>query len=145
MAKKSIKGLRDVPTPKIIRNYDIFSIEQRVHNLEQNAGGGGTDTAWDYSTTETDTKQKWVDGKEIYCIVKNGLHFSIGDWEDTGIDATNIAQIVDARTLVDIVGIADSPSLCHCMYSIQDNKVKVAKGDQFTGYVNTIILYYTKD
>lgn len=38
MAKKNKRN--DV-TPKIIRNYDIFSIEKRVHDLEENGGGGG--------------------------------------------------------------------------------------------------------
>lgn len=38
MAKKNKRN--DV-TPKILRNYDIFSIEKRVHDLEENGGGGG--------------------------------------------------------------------------------------------------------
>ena len=71
MAKsKNKKTLRDDPTPFIARSYDPYSMEKRIYNLEQ--GGVGptpTPTSWDYSTTETDTNQKWIDGKEIYCKV----------------------------------------------------------------------------
>ena len=38
MAKK--KNLHNDVTPKIIRNYDLYSIEKRVHDLESNGGGG---------------------------------------------------------------------------------------------------------
>ena len=69
MAKsKNKKTLRDDPTPFISRSYDPFSMEKRIYNLEQ-GGVGPTPSSWDYSTTETDTNQKWIDGSEIYSIV----------------------------------------------------------------------------
>ena len=67
MAKK--RNLRNDVTPKILRNYDPYSMEKRIYDLEQGGGVGPTPTSWDYSTTETDTNQKWIDGSEIYCKV----------------------------------------------------------------------------
>lgn len=42
MAKKKI--LRNDVTPKILRNYDLYSIEKRIYNLEQGGGAGPTPT-----------------------------------------------------------------------------------------------------
>ena len=70
MATKKTKNAKNVPPATIPRNYDIYSIEKRVHDLET---GGSTPTptpsSWDYSTTETNTNQKWIDGTDIYCRV----------------------------------------------------------------------------
>lgn len=34
------------------------------------APGGGGGSSWDYSTSEVDTGQKWINGKPIYCLVE---------------------------------------------------------------------------
>lgn len=67
---KNTKNLRNETPVTIPRNYDIYSIEKRVHDLE--TGGSTptpTPTSWDYSTDEVNTNQKWIDGNDIYCKV----------------------------------------------------------------------------
>lgn len=81
-----------------MRNWDIFSLEKRIFNLEKNGGSTPTPTSWDYSTDETDTHQKWTDGKEIYCkVVQSTITGSIS------IDQTiTLGTIADVDTIVDL-------------------------------------------
>lgn len=84
------------------RSYDIFDIEERVHALEL---GGSTPTpsggSWDYSTDEVDTKQKWIDGKEIYCKViapASPIPYTKQVWTEVGT-ITGIDSIVDTKVI----------------------------------------------
>lgn len=116
------------------RSYDIFDIEERVHALEL---GGSTPSSgsWDYSTDEVDTKQKWTDGKEIYCKVISGtFNFTVGT-PVTIASKGEMESIVDFRIFSD-VGIA-SPQA----YFDSDT----VKGFHFATFNATkAILYYTK-
>ena len=56
----------------------------------------------DYSTTEQETGQKWIDGQDIYlCTFDLGSDISIGSssYTDTNIDASGIAKIINARAM----------------------------------------------
>ncbi len=95
MAKKTTKVLRDTPTPKIIRNYDLYSMEARIHNLEENGGGGGT-SGVSYSTDEHEIGT-WIDGTtKVYektVIFETGVSVSYGNWVDLGvIPATKLLE-----------------------------------------------------
>lgn len=147
MAKKSTKGLRDVPTPKIVRNYDIFSIEKRLHDLETN-GGGGTDTAWDYSESEIDTKQKWIDGKEIYCKVyvpSESTSLGSNAWTPVTIPDITIKTLIDCR-----INFTNSYDASHKGGFVSANTQRTDTGISYyqtavNGTLNFIILFYTKE
>ena len=119
----------------ISRNYDIYAIEERVHNLEIGGSptpGGGS---WDYSTDEVDTHQKWTDGKEIYCKVVNGtFNFTVGTPVNI-IERGNIESIVDFRIFSD-TGVASAQAY------FDSNIVKGFHFAQFNA--TSVILYYTK-
>lgn len=58
MAKKKI--LRNEDTPKIIRNFDPYSMEQRIYNLEQGGSGPTPSISLEnYSKTVTTTGSGW--------------------------------------------------------------------------------------
>lgn len=83
------------------RSYDIYDIEDRVHQLELGGGSTPEPTTWDYSTTETDTKQKWTDGKEIYCKVL----------QPTITGSITVDQTITLGTIADVDSIIDM----HCV------------------------------
>lgn len=120
----------------ILRNYDIFSIEERVHNLESGGAptpGGGS---WDYSTEETDTHQKWIDGKTIYCrVIEGTFNFTANTQIIILPNKGDIETIIDGRIFAN-TGIA-SPQIY-----FNDNSVA---GIHFARFDATkVILYYTK-
>jgi hypothetical protein len=121
----------------INRNYDIYSIEERVHNLEMGGSptpGGGS---WDYSTEETDTHQKWIDGKEIYCKVIEGT-FNFTTNNQVEITTTEgIEKLIDGRAFGDTI-----PSVTSCQFYFDNGKVMGHNPSQFNA--SKIILYYTK-
>lgn len=121
------------------RSYDIFDIEERVHALE--LGGGDTPTpggeSWDYSTTETDTHQKWIDGKEIYCKVIEGT-FNFTTNNQVEITTTDgIEKIIDVRAFGDTI-----PSITSFQAYFDNGKIMGHNFSQFNA--SKIILYYTK-
>lgn len=129
------------------RSYDIFDIEERVHALE--LGGGDTPTpsggSWDYSTTETDTHQKWIDGKEIYCKVITGTFIfpqNNGTVNIADISTFNISTIIGIKA----VAIVEGTFVLSCanpMCFVDSNNM--LKGINFGAFnANAIILFYTK-
>lgn len=79
------------------RNYDPYSMEERIYQLEQN-GSGPSYEPWNYSTSEVNTGQKWVDGKDVYCTVITGINMNLSNnaWLDiNGFDATPVDTIVN--------------------------------------------------
>lgn len=121
----------------ILRNYDIFSIEERVHNLEMGGSptpGGGS---WDYSTTETDTHQKWIDGKEIYCKVIEGTFNFVANTALNVGSSSGIDKIVDFRIFASSSGAVASPQV----YIDGDN----IKGVHFATFgASSVFIAYTK-
>lgn len=99
MAKtKNSKNLRNETPVTIPRSYDIFSIENRVHDLETNGGGGGS-TSWNFSTDEVATGQKWIDGKDIYCKVyvpASTQALVSNRWTNLGVSLT-IDTLIDCQ------------------------------------------------
>lgn len=69
MAKKTTKVLRDTPTPKIIRNYDPYSMEERIHNLESNGGGGSSTTMTELYSGTTDVDITLSDDYDNYDLI----------------------------------------------------------------------------
>ena len=126
----------------ILRNYDIYSIEERIHNLEMGGSptpGGGS---WDYSTDEVDTHQKWIDGKTIYCRVISGtFNFPASQ------QPLNITSVTDIDTIVDVRAVANqggtNVASCNSPIVYVDNGTLV--GVSFTIFnAKAIILFYTK-
>lgn len=143
MAKKNKRN--DI-TPKILRNYDIFSIEKRVHDLEENGGGGGGSTSWDFSTSEVATGQKWIDGKDIYCIVyKPATTQNIvnNHWTNLGITLTMDTLIDCQINFVDVTeghfGGNDGLFLTQKTATGVDYYSQTAVGS-----IDFAIIYYTK-
>ena len=87
-----------------MRNWDIFSLEKRIFELEKGGGSTPTPTSWDYSTDETDTNQKWTDGKTVYCkvfhlaspVAING-NSNVGEFSTITID--NLDTLVEAHAI----------------------------------------------
>lgn len=127
----------------MVRNYDIYSIEQRVYELEKGATptpGGGS---WDYSTDEVDTKQKWIDGKEIYCKVIEGT-FAF----PSNLNPVTVGTMSDLSTIIDVAAVStqgesSSASCTSAIMCYVDNGVlKAISFGQFNA--SAIILRYTK-
>ena len=119
------------------RSYDIYDIEERVHALE--LGGGDTPTpssdSWDYSTTEKDTHQKWVDGQEIYCkVIEGTFNFK------SATEITIVAQ-GDIELLVDFRAFGSYGNISPQSY-ITGGYVKSAHYAQFDA--TKVALFYTK-
>lgn len=97
MAKRSTKTVRDVqhniPIP---RSYDPMAMEQRIYNLEKNAGGGGSSQVnpFIYSTDEVEIGE-WLAGKKLYRKVFTlaGTTVSAGSWATIDINITGITII----------------------------------------------------
>ena len=96
----------------------------------------------DYSTTETATGQRWIDGNEIYCKVFESS-FS-DDGTSKVIGNISIANLVN---LILIVGVATQR-----VYTSHQNTVTISSGDisvvppssTFNGVPLKCIIYYTK-
>ena len=87
--------------------YDALSSAEKNNGTvyfitDASGGGGGGGTFWDYSTTETDTGQKWVDGKSIYCkVMRYNYNCSLtngsgGSTFTVDPPASNVETIVNA-------------------------------------------------
>lgn len=142
MAKKNKKN--DV-IPKIIRNYDIFSIEKRVHNLETNGGGGGS-TSWNFSTTETATGQKWIDGRDIYCIVyaPENQNIVTNSWQELGVSIPGIKDLIDFKMNFDDVSAGnDGGPNSFILGQVYNNGVRYYS-QTAVGKILSCIIYYTK-
>lgn len=129
----------------INRNYDIYAIEERVHNLEMGGAptpGGGS---WDYSTEETDTQQKWIDGKNIYSkVIEGTITFpsNLGTVNITNISDLNLSTIVDVRA----ISTQEGTSVASCanpMCFVDGNVLKGINFGQFNA--GAVILFYTKN
>lgn len=125
------------------RSYDIFDVEERVHALELGGGDTPEPTSWDYSTTETATGQKWIDGSEIYCRVFDNLNKTLSDWTDLGVDASAVNKIVDGYVIGNDTGKGQ------CIFNVDifaasSNKLWILKHGNFSVTVKTAVIFYTK-
>lgn len=95
----------------------------------------------DYSTTETDTGRKWIDGSTVYeCVFALESPIRVGtDWVSTGITDSNILKILRAD------GLMGDGLTYICLNATMDNGVlKVVKDSTGWNNVTHIILQYTK-
>lgn len=128
------------------RNYDPYSMEERIYQLEQN-GSGPSYEPWNYSTSEVNTGQKWIDGKDIYCTVITGINLTIvNDWRDiNGFDATPIDTIVNVIVEGDD-GTKGQSITGSCIVAINSNTKKfcILKVATYDLKVQKLIVFYTK-
>lgn len=77
----------DVQQDVLIGKFTVNDVTQNVY-----APSGGGSSTWDYSTTEVDTGQKWIDGKTIYCRVFNlpDLVLNDNNWNNNVLGTSNI-------------------------------------------------------
>ena len=148
MAKK--KNLHNDVTPKILRNYDIYSMEKRIYDLEQGGGGTPTPSSWDYSTTETNTNQKWIDGKEIYCNVfvfdsprlinQANIYNDLLNTDE--VTPLNIDRLIDVTSF----GMFDTgnTTIYKTFFSYERSTEKIRIYPLQTGNHTGAILFYTK-
>lgn len=146
MAKKNtlVKGVGDTPTPKIIRNYDPMSMEQRIHNLEN----GGSDTKivdlTDVSITSpsngqvltyNSTSQKWenddASGSDIHEY--STTEKKVGKWIDDSdvyekvISSLDISTTVNNWVTTDIV-MSDVTQIIDYAVLFDDNNAAYSRG-----------------
>lgn len=119
------------------RSYDIYDIEERVHALELGGGSSPSGGSWDYSTTETDTHQKWIDGKTIYCKVITGTFNFRANTEITILeDKGDIDKIIEFKAFETNCGVA-SP-----LVYLSGTKINAYFYAQMNS--NTAVIFYTK-
>lgn len=71
-------------TPEPDVQQDVLIGKFRVNDVIQNVYAPAGGSSWDYSTSEVDTGQKWIDGKTIYAKVIEINNFSASS-PDMGI------------------------------------------------------------
>ena len=134
----------------ISRNYDIYAIEERVHNLEIGGSptpGGGS---WDYSDTEpVDTHQKWIDGKSIMCKVVtfadkiiNGSSSYADLIGGEPISSLNIDKVIDMLPFGHLSSGDTTLYKTFTNYDSTNKKIRVIP--MSGGTYNGIIIYYTE-
>ena len=128
-----------------MRNWDIFSLEKRIFELEKNKGGS-IPTTWDFSTDEVDTGQKWIDGKEIYCkVYKPATTQNIVNnrWTDLGITLT-MDTLIDCQ--INFKDVTEGHNGGNVEITLTQ---KTATGIDYyiqsaVGSIDFAIIYYTK-
>jgi len=107
----------------------------------------------DYSTAETDTGLKWIDGAAVYQKV---LEFAAGPNNST----VNVAHgVTGLLTVIDVQGFMDdgthqrpinnveSTDVAQCHYAVDDTNVILLSGTpgaDYSGYAGFVVLRYTK-
>lgn len=125
MAKRNTKNLRDGQTPKILRSYDIYSLEKRIYDLEKNSGGGGgstitTDTLYAPSgTPDIPASITLADDYDKYNIIMMVGVDTYGDLHSITIDTGSLAT---GR----LIGICNNSD--YTWYSVTDKKT-LTKGN----------------
>lgn len=102
------------------------------------ASGG---SSWDYSTTEVDTGQKWIDGKTIYCRVLDlgdDISFNAG-WTLLSIPHGNIID-----TMIKASGIY-SGGYCEAIGLACNDTTYFEVECYRATYIRYIIYFYTKN
>lgn len=114
--------------------------------LTATTSSGSTVKSWeayqnnpDFSTTEQKTGQKWIDGKDIYFCTYTGLTITTsGNWQDTGIDDSNMDTILGG------IAIDDSKQSIVCSFGFGTNPTVILRAYMSTNVIKSITLYYTK-
>ena len=106
---------------------------------------GGGSSSWDYSTTETDTGQKWIDGKEIYCKVvvpTTPVSYTKQTWAEIGtlegveaIIKTNVIYIYSTTNYGEGGFLTD--------WNKTTNKLSIYH-EAYNGTITAMVVFYTK-
>lgn len=83
-----IKSVGYTPEPDVQQDVLIgkFTVNDVTQNIYVPSGG----SSWNYSTSEVNTGQKWIDGKDIYCCVLNNINDN--NWHN--IASLNIGELL---------------------------------------------------
>lgn len=119
---------------------DIFA-PYAMTNKELTDAISNISSGWDYSTSEVDTGQKWIDGRPIYCKVialENAISTTAGSWTSTGVSSAGV------DVLLNISSAGDA-----CTNLRGANKVSTTEEFHIQAYygtvsVSTVIVYYLK-
>ena len=129
-----------------MRNWDIFSLEKRIFNLEKGGGSTPTPTTWDFSTNEVDTGQKWIDGSKIYCKVyaPENQNIVTNTWTNLGVTITDIKDLIDFKMNFDDVSAGnDGGPNSFILGQVIENGVRYYS-QTAVGKILSCIIYYTK-
>lgn len=154
-------------------NDEIELVDGKVGNLEQivpykqdkliagnninidannviSASGG---SSWDYSTSEVNTGQKWIDGKDIYCKVINNITIS---GTSTTVSISNVDKLIkfdgylissDSNYSIPIASYWETTSYHNSTYYdyLNSRAVIVHTTQTASAYPNGVLIaYYTK-
>ena len=114
------------------KEYDTYQI------TDDYTGGGGS---WNYSTSEVNTGQKWIDGKDIYSRTFTGLSITTsGSWQDTSIDVSY------ADTILHGFAIDNAKQFIVCSFSGAGGTGSslLLRSYITTNVITTVTIYYTK-
>lgn len=107
------------------------------------ASGG---SSWDYSTTEVNTGQKWIDGKDIYCCVINNVNDnSLIDLSSLNIDTLvhRYGYFITNNQIYDFNLYVNGTYSSFLQYNESD-KTAYHNVSGWTTSARIVIYYYTK-
>lgn len=155
-------GTTVVANPSGTATDDLTKIQigQTIYDVE-----GGLP---DYSTTEQNTGQKWIDGKDIYVKTLTSAITNISTTVNHGIE--NLDKVVDIKAIAEFVitstgksvfnsmriaigssGTSVEPTYSNVVNSVTDTAIDIRVGSQVVNTVNYrsvnvyVTLYYTKN
>lgn len=100
-------------TPEPGVQQDVLIGKFTVNEVTQNVYAPSGGSSWNYSTSEVNTGQKWIDGKDIYCRVLDlgrDITFNSG-WSTLSIPHSNIIDTLIKSFGVNSGGICESIGL----------------------------------
>ena len=145
MAKK--KNLRNDVTPKILRNYDPYSMEKRIYNLEQGGGVSPTPSGEVYSETETEIGTYLGDTLYRKVISSSITSLSTSNVVLANLGTLSIKRLITARSVIKSNGTTWSAGLGDGLYWITStNDLKYKPTDSLSNIEDfKIIIEYTKN
>lgn len=110
-------------------------------------------STWDYSTSEVDTGQKWIDGKDIFCKVYNNIQLT--NSTDVTVDANfgsdkNIIKFEGVghyshNDVMHYAGLGNYMSTNDKAFPrVDGNVLKIIVDNDWSEWTCHFIIYYTK-
>lgn len=137
-------------TPEPDVQQDVLIGKFRVNDVIQNVYAPAGGSSWDYSTSEVDTGQKWIDGKTIYCKVIN-QSAGAGETVITINGADNILpttcyKVSDGNNEYALMNSYYNNNNDYVRVYIYNNEIHLNLGSATAVYYNNakIIAFYTK-
>ena len=92
---RGIVSISKTSTSGLVDTYTITYTDNTTSTFTVTNGSSGGGTSWDYSTSEVDTGQKWINGSEIYCkVVSNTFPSSVNTEKRIAISGVSPSKIV---------------------------------------------------